>query len=146
LHILSDCKYFEILRGRGRGRGRSPLHINIQYRKVTLSRKSRFCTRLAVYSSYDVPYVDVLIVSAAGDMDHYSCDVSPARAHGVIAVAAIAYPSLLPIPNSNFGSCIDLFAPGQNLSSAWPAVTTIRKFVQGLDHPLRLPLYQDWLL
>eukprot|EP01042_Synura_sphagnicola_P000962 gene962-1085_t len=62
-----------------------------------------------------------LLVAATGDMDSYSCDVSPASAQGVISVGAVAYPSLLPIPNSNFGPCIDLFAPGQLLVSTWPS-------------------------
>jgi len=64
---------------------------------------------------------DALLVAATGDMDSYSCDVSPASAQGVISVGAVAYPSLLPIPNSNFGPCIDLFAPGQQLVSTWPS-------------------------
>ena len=60
------------------------------------------------------------MVAAAGDGDEHSCGVSPASASGVISVAATHSISQLPLPNSNFGRCIHIHAPGHNLPSAWP--------------------------
>jgi hypothetical protein len=60
----------------------------------------------------------VTVVVAAGNSNRYACLVSPARVPEAITVGATdvfdwraAY--------SNWGSCVDLFAPGSGITSAW---------------------------
>ena len=63
------------------------------------------------------------VVVAAGNLDRDACDFSPARAPAAITVAASdtgdrrAY-------FSNDGPCVDLFAPGVGITSAWRSSDT----------------------
>ena len=60
----------------------------------------------------------VMIVSAGNDATS-SCDKSPASADvSVITVSAINNMDLMP-PYANYGSCIDILAPGHAIVSAW---------------------------
>ncbi len=60
-----------------------------------------------------------LVISAAGDLDTLSCFTSPADSPFVLSVGAIAKKSYLPLPGSNYGDCIDVFAPGENITGPW---------------------------
>ena len=60
----------------------------------------------------------VMVVSAGNDATS-SCDKSPASADiSVITVSAINSTDLMP-PYANYGSCINLFAPGHAIVSSW---------------------------
>lgn len=60
----------------------------------------------------------VMIVSAGNDAAS-SCDKSPASADiSVITVSAINSTDLMP-PYANYGSCINIFAPGHAIVSSW---------------------------
>ncbi|MFC4592498.1 S8 family serine peptidase [Sphaerisporangium corydalis] len=59
----------------------------------------------------------VFIVAAAGDRSIDACDVSPASSPGTLAVAASS-PGDTFAPGGNTGHCVDLFAPGVNVTSA----------------------------
>ncbi|HEU0077851.1 MAG TPA: S8 family peptidase, partial [Longimicrobiaceae bacterium] len=65
----------------------------------------------------------VTVVVAAGNENQNACNVSPARAANAITVgsttSADARSSF-----SNYGSCVDVFAPGSSITSAWYTSTT----------------------
>lgn len=62
-------------------------------------------------------------VVAAGSSGSNACAVSPARVPAAITVAATTDADVRS-PFSNFGSCVDLFAPGSGITSAWPTSDT----------------------
>lgn len=55
------------------------------------------------------------IISAAGDNNKYACSVSPASSLSVIVAAATSRENDLEFIGSNYGECIHIFAPGENL-------------------------------
>ncbi len=60
----------------------------------------------------------VTVVVAAGNENQNACNVSPARAVNAITVGSTTNTDARS-SFSNFGSCLDLFAPGSNITSAW---------------------------
>lgn len=60
----------------------------------------------------------VTYVAAAGNAAADACQVSPARLGSVITVGASDQNDVR-APFSNFGACVDLFAPGAGVLSAW---------------------------
>lgn len=72
----------------------------------------------------------VTMVVAAGNNGADACGYSPARAPSAITVGAttsIDYRASY----SNFGSCVDLFAPGHNITSAWNTSATASNTIGG---------------
>jgi subtilisin family serine protease len=69
----------------------------------------------AVAASIDKGVVHVV---AAGNEDQDACDVSPARTPDAITVAASDNKDKR-ASFSNYGKCVDLFAPGVDITSAW---------------------------
>ncbi|MGC4807640.1 S8 family peptidase [Micromonospora sp. DT233] len=64
--------------------------------------------------------------SSAGD----ACNASPARVPGALtAVGTSATDARL--PSGNYGSCIDLFAPGANITSTWHTGDTATATISG---------------
>ena len=72
----------------------------------------------------------VTVVAAAGNSATDACTTSPARAASAITVAATdtadAQASF-----SNFGSCVDVYAPGVSIRSAWYTSTTAVQTLSG---------------
>lgn len=60
----------------------------------------------------------VFVAVAAGNENQDACNVSPASASGTITVAA-SDRSDTRASFSNYGSCVDIYAPGVNIKSAW---------------------------
>jgi hypothetical protein len=60
----------------------------------------------------------VTFVVAAGNNNRKACDISPARIPRAITVASTDPENDERAPTSNFGSCVDLFAPGMGITSA----------------------------
>ncbi|HEX2093017.1 MAG TPA: S8 family peptidase [Longimicrobiaceae bacterium] len=60
----------------------------------------------------------VTVVVAAGNENQNACNVSPARAANAITVGATTS-SDARASYSNYGSCLDVFAPGSSITSAW---------------------------
>ena len=60
----------------------------------------------------------VTYVVAAGNSNANACSSSPARVPGAITVGATTA-SDARASYSNYGSCVDLFAPGSGITSAW---------------------------
>jgi subtilisin family serine protease len=65
----------------------------------------------------------VTVVVAAGNSNADACNYSPARVPAAITVAATTS-SDSRASYSNFGKCIDVFAPGSSVTSAWYTSTT----------------------
>ncbi|GAB3995351.1 S8 family peptidase [Nocardioides marmoraquaticus] len=72
----------------------------------------------------------VTTVVAAGNENQNACNVSPARAPSAITVGATTNTDAR-ASFSNFGSCVDIFAPGQNITSAWIGSTTATNTISG---------------
>ena len=60
----------------------------------------------------------VVMVVAAGNSNANACNYSPAREPSAITVGATTS-SDARASYSNFGSCLDIFAPGSSITSAW---------------------------
>lgn len=60
----------------------------------------------------------LMVVVAAGNNNANACDYSPARVSSAITVGATTSADGR-ASYSNYGKCLDLFAPGSNITSAW---------------------------
>jgi subtilisin family serine protease len=67
---------------------------------------------------------------AAGNSNANACNSSPARAPAALTVGATTS-SDARASYSNFGSCVDLFAPGSGITSAWWNTTTGTRTISG---------------
>ena len=72
----------------------------------------------------------VTVVVAAGNESQSACNVSPAREATAITVGATTS-SDARASFSNFGSCVDLFAPGVGIKSAWIDSATATNTISG---------------
>jgi aqualysin 1 len=72
----------------------------------------------------------VTVVVAAGNENVDACTTSPARASGAITVAA-SDRSDRRASFSNFGSCVDVVAPGVSITSAWYRSDTQTSTISG---------------
>lgn len=72
----------------------------------------------------------VTAVVAAGNDNRNACNYSPARAATAITVGATQSNDAR-ASYSNFGSCLDIFAPGTNITSAWSTSTTATTTISG---------------
>jgi serine protease len=72
----------------------------------------------------------VVVVAAAGNDNANACGYSPARAVPALTVAA-TNPADARSPFSNYGSCVDLFAPGSSITSAWSSGDTATQALSG---------------
>jgi len=60
----------------------------------------------------------VFLAVAAGNENQNACNVSPASASGTLTVAA-STSSDARASYSNYGSCVDVYAPGSSITSTW---------------------------
>ena len=72
----------------------------------------------------------VTFVLAAGNSNIDACGVSPARTGPAITVGATTSTDVR-ASYSNFGSCLDLFAPGSSITSAWITSNTSTASIDG---------------
>jgi subtilisin family serine protease len=72
----------------------------------------------------------VVPVVAAGNNNGDACNYSPARAKDAITIGA-TQSSDVRSTFSNFGTCVDVFAPGNNLHSAWFTTPTSYNTISG---------------
>ncbi len=72
----------------------------------------------------------VTFVVAAGNSNANACNYSPARAASAITVGATTSTDAR-ASYSNFGSCLDLFAPGSSIKSAWYTSSTATNTISG---------------
>ncbi|MCC3763610.1 S8 family peptidase [Glycomyces sp. TRM65418] len=81
----------------------------------------------AVESAVDA---GVTFVVAAGNENQNACNVSPASAPSAITVAASDRNDTR-ASFSNFGSCVDVFAPGVGITSAWHTSNSATNTISG---------------
>jgi subtilisin family serine protease len=67
---------------------------------------------------------------AAGNSNANACNSSPARVAAAITVGATTS-SDARASFSNFGTCLDIFAPGQSITSAWHTSNTATNTISG---------------
>lgn len=95
----------------------------------------------AVQNAYDE---GVLSVVAAGNENTDAANTSPASAPNAITVAAINKSNARAY-FSNYGSVVDIFAPGQDILSAWIGSTTATNTISGTSmatpHIVGLSIY-----
>lgn len=72
----------------------------------------------------------VTFVVAAGNSNANACNYSPARAASAITVGATGSDDSR-ASFSNFGKCLDLFAPGTGITSTWHTSTTAANTISG---------------
>jgi subtilisin family serine protease len=73
----------------------------------------------------------ITVVVAAGNSNANACNYSPARVSGAITVGASTRTDSRDTGYSNFGSCLDMFAPGTGITSAWYTSTTATSTISG---------------
>jgi subtilisin family serine protease len=72
----------------------------------------------------------VTFALAAGNENVDACNTSPARVAAAITVGATTNTDAR-ASFSNFGTCLDIFAPGQNITSAWLTSDTATNTISG---------------
>ena len=72
----------------------------------------------------------VTVVVAAGNESQNACNVSPARASRAYTVGSTTS-SDARSSFSNFGSCVNVFAPGTNITSAWHTSSSATNTISG---------------
>lgn len=72
----------------------------------------------------------ITYVVAAGNSSALACDYSPARVPEAITVGSTTNTDVFS-SFSNYGSCVDILAPGSNITSAWHTSTTATNTISG---------------
>jgi subtilisin family serine protease len=72
----------------------------------------------------------VSVIVAAGNSGKEACNYSPARAANAFTVGATTS-SDAKASYSNYGSCVNIFAPGSSIKSAWYTSTTATNTISG---------------
>jgi aqualysin 1 len=73
----------------------------------------------------------VTFAVAAGNENQDACKTSPARVPRAITVGASTNGDSRDTSYSNYGSCLDLFAPGSQITSAWIGSSTDTRTISG---------------
>jgi subtilisin family serine protease len=66
----------------------------------------------------------IVVVAASGNSAQSACNTTPAGTPGTISVGAINS-SDVETAWSNFGDCVDIFAPGDSVVSSWPKYSSL---------------------
>jgi subtilisin family serine protease len=80
----------------------------------------------------------ILVVVAAGNNQDDACESTPGRAPEAITVAATTRTDTI-TQFSNFGPCVDVFAPGLQILSAWYLNDTNSNVLNGKRRSIPLP-------
>src|SRR5688572_25251604 len=72
----------------------------------------------------------ITMAVAAGNENQNACNVSPARAPNAITVGSTTSTDARS-SFSNWGTCLDIFAPGSSITSAWYTSTTATNTISG---------------
>ncbi|WP_420130007.1 S8 family peptidase [Longimicrobium sp.] len=72
----------------------------------------------------------VTVVVAAGNENQNACHVSPARAANALTVGSTTNTDARS-SFSNYGSCVDVFAPGSSITSSWYTSTSATNTISG---------------
>ena len=74
--------------------------------------------------------LDLILTASAGNEGGNACNKVPAKYEGVITVGATTAQDLV-ATYSNTGECLDLFAPGDRITSAWSSTNVARATISG---------------
>ncbi|MDC5254441.1 S8 family peptidase [Acinetobacter baumannii] len=102
--------------------GKKPAVVNMSLGGATSSSLDS-----AVENLFNNGYV---MVVAAGNSNTDACSSSPARVSKAITVAATDNTDTR-ASYSNYGSCVDIFAPGSQINSSWIGNNTATKILNG---------------
>ncbi|MCU4331421.1 S8 family peptidase [Acinetobacter pittii] len=102
--------------------GKKPAVVN-----MSLSGEANASLDSAVENLFNNGYV---MVVAAGNSNTDACSSSPARVSKAITVAATDSTDTR-ASYSNYGSCVDIFAPGSQINSSWIGSNTATKVLNG---------------
>ena len=61
----------------------------------------------------------MLVVGANGDEDAFSCWKSPASSDYILSVGGVIKDTDTALPGSNYGDCVDILAPGENIPAPY---------------------------
>src|SRR5687768_17962171 len=79
----------------------------------------------------------VTVVVAAGNSNANACNYSPARAANAVTVGSTTSTDARS-SFSNYGSCLDVFAPGSSITSAWYTSSTATNTIRSEEHTSEL--------
>lgn len=102
--------------------GKKPAVVN-----MSLGGEANASLDSAVENLFNNGYV---MVVAAGNSNTDACSSSPARVNKAITVAATDNTDTR-ASYSNYGSCVDIFAPGSQINSSWIGNNTATKILNG---------------
>ncbi|MCK0869528.1 S8 family peptidase [Acinetobacter pittii] len=102
--------------------GKKPAVVN-----MSLGGDANASLDSAVENLFNNGYV---MVVAAGNSNTDACSTSPARVSKAITVAATDSTDTR-ASYSNYGSCVDIFAPGSQINSSWIGSNTATKVLNG---------------
>ncbi|QVR69416.1 S8 family peptidase [Acinetobacter sp. BHS4] len=102
--------------------GKKPAVVN-----MSLGGEANASLDSAVENLFNNSYV---MVVAAGNSNTDACSSSPARVSKAITVAATDSTDTR-ASYSNYGSCVDIFAPGSQINSSWIGSNTATKVLNG---------------
>ncbi|WP_336940235.1 S8 family peptidase [Acinetobacter pittii] len=102
--------------------GKKPAVVN-----MSLGGEANASLDSAVENLFNNGYV---MVVAAGNSNTDACSSSPARVSKAITVAATDSTDTR-ASYSNYGSCVDIFAPGSQINSSWIGSNTATKILNG---------------
>lgn len=78
----------------------------------------------------DATAAGLIVVAAAGNSGADACQFSPARAASALTIGATDQ-SDARASYSNFGGCVDMYAPGSSITSAWISGATSTRSLSG---------------
>lgn len=78
----------------------------------------------------DATAAGLVVVVAAGNSSADACQYSPSRAPSALTIGATDRTDLR-ASYSNFGSCVDMYAPGTSITSAWISGSTSTRTISG---------------
>ena len=61
----------------------------------------------------------ILVVTSLGEADSFSCSHSPMDSPYILTVGALERQSEQELVGSNFGDCVDMYAPGEDIPAPW---------------------------
>ena len=102
-------------------------HVKPAVANMSLGGSADQATDDAVNRLYNA---GVTVVVAAGNNSGNACSYSPARAANAITVGSTTNTDARS-SFSNFGSCLDIYAPGSNILSAWYTNSTATNTISG---------------
>jgi subtilisin family serine protease len=107
--------------------GREPMQLGKAVANMSLGGGANSSVDAAVQRVIDK---GVTVVVAAGNSNANACNYSPARVPNAVTVGATVSTDAR-ASYSNFGSCLDLFAPGSSITSAWHTSDTDINTISG---------------